>query len=36
MRHHGRHLPGRVALNPRAIGYQRSALARLLKQRAQP
>jgi hypothetical protein len=35
MRHHGRHLPGRVALNPRAIGYQRSALERLLKQRAQ-
>ncbi|MCI0548911.1 MAG: hypothetical protein L0027_16725 [Candidatus Rokubacteria bacterium] len=34
IRRHGRHLPGRVVLSPRAIGYQRAALERLVRQRA--
>jgi hypothetical protein len=35
-RRHGRALPGRVQLGPKTFAYQRSALERFVKQRAQP
>jgi hypothetical protein len=35
MRRHGRELPGRVVLGPRSIGYQKLALERYVRQRAQ-
>lgn len=36
IRRHGRELPGRVVLSKKAIGYQRAALERLIRQRATP